>query len=846
MSRACMVMAFVGGSGVELLSMPMPSPQTPETQPNDGGAASSAASSEAPAGTANATADPLADRENRLGTPFVKHLAQDQEEIWSSPASLRPSDAAWLVPLVGAAGVLFATDQSFSRSLSNSPNRINTSNSFSNYGVAALAGAGAGLYLWGKYKHDERKIETAILSGEAALNSLAVAEAMKYSLGRDRPDEDGGGGRFFQGGSSFPSEHSTVAWSLAGMFAHEYPGPLTSVLAYGMATSISLARVTSKEHFPSDVFVGALLGWWISRKNYRDHHDPTLGGTSWEPYAESHEEEGRRRPANLGSPYVPLDSWVYQAFERLSAMGYVSVANFAIKPWTRFECATMLAEAQDKLNAAVQRGGDAPEEAVRIDTELRGEFARELGAMESGPNQSLQLDSVYGRVTSISGPVLNDGFDFGQTISYDEGRPDREGTNAIGGVEISGSEGPFAFFLDPEYQHAPSAPPLPLSARTAIATADNIPLPAAETLAGVDRLDLLQGYVAYDFGDWQLSAGKQTLSWGPSTDGALMFSNNAEPFPMFRLTQLRPPKLPGILKYIWPARIDNIFGRLEGHTIFPRPFIFGQKATLEWGPYFEFSYSRYTIVAGQGGDPLTTTSWFEVLFGLHCTISACAAKGAPPGESATGSDITLRVPGTHGALLFYVDLYSEDDAFAWRALSESIYRPGLYFARLPGLPRVDLRIEAANSETPFFASENAYGVSYDDFFYKNGFTNDGYLLGNTVGRDGQTIQVSSTYWFSPRTSLQVSYKTSEVSPKFIPQGGNWQDYGASFQRVTRSGLSVGGAFQFEHIGHYPVLFNGPVNNVTATVRLAYTPRGGLSLLHPGGQGNSNQTGKAAP
>jgi len=32
------------------------------------------------------------------------------------------------------------------------------------------------------------------------------------------------------------------------------------VLAYGMATVIGLSRITGREHYPSDVFVGSVIG----------------------------------------------------------------------------------------------------------------------------------------------------------------------------------------------------------------------------------------------------------------------------------------------------------------------------------------------------------------------------------------------------------------------------------------------------------------------------------------------------------------------------------------------------------------------------------------------------------
>ena len=50
----------------------------------------------------------------------------------------------------------------------------------------------------------------------------------------------------------------------------------------------------------------------------------------------------------LGSPYVPLDSWIYPALERLAALGYIDTAVMGLRPWTRLECARLVSEASDR------------------------------------------------------------------------------------------------------------------------------------------------------------------------------------------------------------------------------------------------------------------------------------------------------------------------------------------------------------------------------------------------------------------------------------------------------------------------------------------------------------------
>src|SRR5258708_31314456 len=101
---------------------------------------------------------------------------------------------------------------------------------------------------------------------------------MKYAFGRERPLQDNYRGRFGQGGVSFPSEHAAAVWSIASVIAHEYPGPLTSLFVYGLASAVSASRISAKQHFPSDVLVGSAIGWFEGMYVYRTHHDPRIGG----------------------------------------------------------------------------------------------------------------------------------------------------------------------------------------------------------------------------------------------------------------------------------------------------------------------------------------------------------------------------------------------------------------------------------------------------------------------------------------------------------------------------------------------------------------------------------------
>ena len=239
---------------------------------------------------------------------FGKDFVLDQKQIWTSPARLRFPDTEWLVPLSGITAGFLVTDADVGRSISHDPKTLSRYSNFSNAGIGALIGGAAGMWLLSYPSHKEHWRETGLLAGEAALNSLIPVEVTKYSLGRERPLQGTGDGRFFQGGVSFPSEHSAAAWAVAGVIAHEYPGPLPKLFAYGLASFVSYSRIRAAQHFPADVFVGSLVGTLIAQQIYNRHHDPELGGSEWRSIGELF-REGRWEPDTLAS-FRPLGVWV--------------------------------------------------------------------------------------------------------------------------------------------------------------------------------------------------------------------------------------------------------------------------------------------------------------------------------------------------------------------------------------------------------------------------------------------------------------------------------------------------------------------------------------------------------
>src|SRR2546423_12527394 len=221
---------------------------------------------------------------------FFKNILHDQRALWTAPFHLREHDARWLVPLGLAAGALFATDQEAAGALNNNRARLNVSRHVSYLGSGyGTGGIAAAFYLYGRARHDARARETGLLAGEALIDSQIIVGALKVSTGRRRPRARADVGEFFDGGNSFPSGHSISAWSVATVIAQEYrERPLVQVAAYGLASAVSVARFTGRNHFPSDILVGSALGYGIGRYVYRTHHVQGSGASGGETLARAH------------------------------------------------------------------------------------------------------------------------------------------------------------------------------------------------------------------------------------------------------------------------------------------------------------------------------------------------------------------------------------------------------------------------------------------------------------------------------------------------------------------------------------------------------------------------------
>lgn len=209
---------------------------------------------------------------------FVDQFLKDERAIWDSPFKIRRGDAKWLAPLAAGAAALLVTDWKFSQHVREKQSVRPASKFLSNFGSdPAILGASGAMLAIGKWSHNEKAAETGSLALKAVLHTQLVVQSLKMITNRERPDKLQGHGSFLGGGRSFPSGHAASSFAFATVVADQYRDkPWVGIGAYGVATAVSLSRVGGMRHFPSDVVIGASIGYLISHYILHRHHEAEL------------------------------------------------------------------------------------------------------------------------------------------------------------------------------------------------------------------------------------------------------------------------------------------------------------------------------------------------------------------------------------------------------------------------------------------------------------------------------------------------------------------------------------------------------------------------------------------
>lgn len=176
--------------------------------------------------------------------------------------SIRPSNLAWELPILATTGVLIAKVDRPADNRIQSKSLIQTASLWSNVGLGLELGSSALAFGSGCGEHRSH-LRDAGFTALAAMGAAGTVDlALKLAFNRQFPTTASGAGKFWGGGRSFPSGHAATSFAFASVIAHRYPkNKWVKWGAYALATGVSLSRYPAKKHFPSDILMGATLGY---------------------------------------------------------------------------------------------------------------------------------------------------------------------------------------------------------------------------------------------------------------------------------------------------------------------------------------------------------------------------------------------------------------------------------------------------------------------------------------------------------------------------------------------------------------------------------------------------------
>jgi hypothetical protein len=205
--------------------------------------------------------------------------------VVTKPARMHRNDYIWLGGLLGGGAILFALDEDIDRTVQKNKDEwpVKTVADLGDtFGILGLMGKTNRYYIGGivvgyftGWKPLQR-ISTDILFSHWIAG--LYRNAFKTVVGRARPREDLGAYdfEFNSGGTSLPSGHASTVMQLATIASHYTNWWPASVAYYTIAGSVCFRRIESREHWASDVLIGAMNGMAISRLVMREHDDRNI------------------------------------------------------------------------------------------------------------------------------------------------------------------------------------------------------------------------------------------------------------------------------------------------------------------------------------------------------------------------------------------------------------------------------------------------------------------------------------------------------------------------------------------------------------------------------------------
>jgi hypothetical protein len=436
---------------------------------------------------------------------------------------------------------------------------------------------------------------------------------------------------------------------------------------------------------------------------------------------------------------IPLKNWggfsvfrdaVYDDLERLVTAGLADRTILNTKPMSRTEAARIVSRAIRKIRAddkgTYNNRQDLESVINRLTEELRSELAA-LGVKLS-PEQASSAPGFWS-FTPVDRAQVRAGY-----VNRDFSLVNSQGLRLQGGVnggftfESRAQVGDVVtFYLQPEVH--------------------------GNEEYGAARL--AQGYVKLTAFNVELTAGRESLWWGPALHGSLIMSNNAAPLDHVRIGSAEAFQLPLIGDWIGPTKILAFFGVLEKNRDIAHANIAGMRGTFSPFSFLELGASYVNIFGGDTPPRLRGAGdYVRVLFDPKASDQGLTTSQRFRNNALFALDADVRIANVDRFFVPAKDarLYGEfgwDDTCCSTSFvplkAASSYLFGLELLNLFGDEGLDTRMEIASTSTQSY--------THNEFF--RGYWTRGEAIAHHVGTDGFEIYTRAQKRMGPDYMLGV-------------------------------------------------------------------------------------------
>jgi hypothetical protein len=395
--------------------------------------------------------------------------------------------------------------------------------------------------------------------------------------------------------------------------------------------------------------------------------------------------------SHILSTNIPLGSPIYTYLDKLDGLGFLHDIQTGTKPYTRMQVARWVKQIKGNTIYSPQ----LPAYATNILLKLEVEFAYELGQLDGAHSQnSLHIKELSWNNTYYDGELLEQhhtSSHYQPLYTNQNGYRLAEGMNSIFSAAVNGQASDYLYFsLDPQLSY------------------DNDNNGSA---------DLTSGYLVTGLGNIQVQLGKDSMWWGPGQWGNLSLTNNSEALTAYKISNIDPIPLDGLLKIFGRINASFFYANLNGErSDVQNPSFVGLRLESIPTSNFTFGGSLNSIVGGDGhrfhlGD-----------MGDYVTQKNADTARNDKWDSIAGFDFRWRLPWS--GVQVYGALYGEDEAGEIIPLpSRNAYILGVYLPRLLADESWDLRFETART-THYW---------YEHGVYHDGYVDQDQIIGDAMG-----------------------------------------------------------------------------------------------------------------